>query len=56
MGAGADPEGVVKNFAEMVSSGRTAAVSKLKEAFNLTTDITKAERQQVQKCSNISTI
>ena len=54
MGAGADPEGVVKNFAEMVSSGRTAAVSKLKEAFNLTTDITKAERQQVQNAQTLA--
>ncbi len=54
MGAGADPEGVVKDFAKMVSKGRQSAVGKLREAFNLTTDITKAERQQVQNAQTLA--
>ena len=54
LGAGTDPKGVVRNFQEMVASGRTAAVGKLKEAFQLTTAITNAERQQVINNQNLA--
>ena len=54
LGAGTDPKGVVRSFQEMVANGRTAAVGKLKEAFNLTTAITNAERQQVINAQNLA--